>query len=187
MLAAFGMVLAAAYFLRVMRRVGQGQPLSEPLPDITEVEAAAWVPLAALILVLGLLPGLLLSLTNPAVERILSNSAVSRRSTDGNSDGQLRGLGAGARVGRGRCSLFWSPTCSLRAARAPRRVGFGHIAVAAVFVPASSGEVTLCVQEACWLRGSTTYAGVARDHAGGNSDRSPAVDRGRQRCEDPFR
>jgi NADH-quinone oxidoreductase subunit M len=77
-LAALGMVLAAAYFLRVMRRVGQGQPLLEPLPDIpdiTEVEAAAWVPLAALILVLGLLPGLLLSLTNPAVEQILSNSA----------------------------------------------------------------------------------------------------------------
>ena len=73
--AALGMVLTAAYFLRVLRHVGQGEPLAEPLPDVTETEAAAWVPLAALILVLGLLPGLLLSVTNPAVEQVLSNSS----------------------------------------------------------------------------------------------------------------
>jgi NADH:ubiquinone oxidoreductase subunit 4 (subunit M) len=43
--------------------------------DLTETEAASWMPLAGLILVLGLLPGLLLNLTNPAVERALSDSA----------------------------------------------------------------------------------------------------------------
>lgn len=74
-LAAFGMVLTAAYFLRVLRRVGQGEPDPLPMRDLTETEAASWMPLAGLILVLGLLPGLLLNLTNPAVERVLSDSA----------------------------------------------------------------------------------------------------------------
>ncbi len=73
-IAALGMVLTTAYFLRVMRRVGQGQGPASPLQDITAVESAAWLPLAALILVLGLLPGLLLSVTNPAVERLVSTS-----------------------------------------------------------------------------------------------------------------
>lgn len=75
-LAALGVVLAAAYFLRVMRRVGQGRPGTERLSDLTAIESAAWLPLAALILVLGLLPGLLLNLTNPAVERTLTTSTV---------------------------------------------------------------------------------------------------------------
>jgi NADH-quinone oxidoreductase subunit M len=73
-LAALGMVLTAAYFLRVLRRVGQGQPAEEPMTDLTENEAASWLPLAAMVLVLGLLPGLLLSLTQPAVDQIVSGS-----------------------------------------------------------------------------------------------------------------
>lgn len=76
-LAAIGMVLTAAYFLRVMRRVGQGRGPAGSVQDITTTEAVAWLPLVALVVVLGLLPGLLLNLTNPAVQRTLSTSAVS--------------------------------------------------------------------------------------------------------------
>ncbi|HVQ87797.1 MAG TPA: NADH-quinone oxidoreductase subunit M [Actinomycetes bacterium] len=75
-LAALGMVLTAVYFLRVMRRVGQGKPDEEPIKDVSEVEAASWVPLAALILALGIFPGVLLSLTAPSVEQVLSTPVV---------------------------------------------------------------------------------------------------------------
>ena len=74
--AAVGMVLTAAYFLRVLRRVGQGKPSPRPLRDVTELEASCWTPLAVLVLVLGLFPGLLLNLTNPSVEQILSAPVV---------------------------------------------------------------------------------------------------------------
>jgi NADH-quinone oxidoreductase subunit M len=66
-LAAVGTVVTAAYFLKVLRRVGQGTPTGPAAADLSRVEAASWVPLAALVVVLGLAPGSLLSLTGPAV------------------------------------------------------------------------------------------------------------------------
>ncbi len=76
-LAALGMVLTAAYFLRVMRRVGQGRPRGPQLRDICEIEGATWAPLAALILTLGLFPGVLLNLTDHPVEQLLSDAPAS--------------------------------------------------------------------------------------------------------------
>jgi NADH-quinone oxidoreductase subunit M len=66
-LAALGTVLTAAYFLRVLRQVGQGEPTGPPVHDVTRLEWASWAPLAALVLVFGLFPGALLTLTGPAV------------------------------------------------------------------------------------------------------------------------
>jgi len=76
-IAALGMVLTAAYFLRIMRRLGQGRPLGEPLADISPSEAASWLPLAALIVVLGIFPGLLFNLTAPTVDRWLAATSIS--------------------------------------------------------------------------------------------------------------
>jgi NADH-quinone oxidoreductase subunit M len=69
--AALGTVLTAYYLLRMVRRVAQGDGSGPPVPDLTGGEATAWLPLAALALVLGLLPGVLLGLSNPAVQRLL--------------------------------------------------------------------------------------------------------------------
>src|SRR5262249_42869480 len=50
--AAAGTVLTAYYLLRVLRRVGQGDGSGPRVADVTAVEATAWLPLAALVLVL---------------------------------------------------------------------------------------------------------------------------------------
>jgi NADH-quinone oxidoreductase subunit M len=69
--AALGTVLTAYYFLRMLRRVAQGDGSGPPVGDVDAVEAVSWLPLAALALVLGLLPGVLLRLTDPAVHQLL--------------------------------------------------------------------------------------------------------------------
>ncbi|WP_157248902.1 complex I subunit 4 family protein [Nonomuraea typhae] len=93
-----GAVLTAAYFLVMLSRVTHGLPanaaaprseqqgehadtrleeagaqlaLKSRMPDIRGYELAAWVPLIVLTLLFGLWPGLLLSLTTPAVEALL--------------------------------------------------------------------------------------------------------------------
>ncbi|MFD9944444.1 NuoM family protein [Nonomuraea sp. NPDC059023] len=95
-----GAVLTAAYFLVMLSRVTHGLPggkatpapapgpsdeladtrleksgerigLLSRMPDIRGYEMAAWAPLIVLILLFGLWPGLLLSLTTPAVEALL--------------------------------------------------------------------------------------------------------------------
>jgi NADH-quinone oxidoreductase subunit M len=71
-------VFVAAYFLRVLRRVGQG-PLPAPrVGDLYRYEAAAWLPLAVLVLVFGLAPALLLDLTSPVINHLLAGSAALR-------------------------------------------------------------------------------------------------------------
>ena len=74
-LAAVGMVLAAAYFLRVLRRVGQGPQPSRSWPDVTADEWTAWTPLVALIVILGVVPVLIFDLTTPAVQSIVETLA----------------------------------------------------------------------------------------------------------------
>ncbi len=69
--AAVGTVLTAYYLLRMVRRVDQGDGSGPAVRDVTAIEATAWLPLAALTLLLGLLPGLLLGLTDPAVQSLL--------------------------------------------------------------------------------------------------------------------
>ncbi|MFI9556010.1 NuoM family protein [Nonomuraea endophytica] len=54
-----------------LEKTGERIGLLSRMPDIRGYEMAAWVPLIVLILLFGLWPGLLLSLTTPAVEALL--------------------------------------------------------------------------------------------------------------------
>ncbi|MFI6646596.1 NuoM family protein [Streptomyces sp. NPDC050529] len=73
-IAAFGTLLTAAYLLIVVRRVCMGAKREEPHPiaDIHSYEFAAWTPLAALTVLAGLWPAVLLGLTDPAVQKLLA-------------------------------------------------------------------------------------------------------------------
>ncbi|MEU8698766.1 NADH-quinone oxidoreductase subunit M [Streptomyces sp. NPDC048680] len=72
--AAFGTLLTAAYMLLLVRRVCMGAKREEPhrIPDIQHHEFAAWTPLAALTVLAGLWPAVLLGLTDPAVQKLLA-------------------------------------------------------------------------------------------------------------------
>jgi NADH-quinone oxidoreductase subunit M len=76
--AGVGAVLTAVYLLVMVRRVcwPGDAPAARPvvLGDVTAVEAVTWLPLAALVLVLGLWPGLVLEVTDPAVGLLLGVS-----------------------------------------------------------------------------------------------------------------
>jgi NADH-quinone oxidoreductase subunit M len=74
-LAAIGMVLAAAYFMRVLRRVGQGPAPETQLQDVATDEWLSWTPLVALIVILGVAPFLLLQVTEPAVRVVVESVA----------------------------------------------------------------------------------------------------------------
>jgi NADH-quinone oxidoreductase subunit M len=66
-----GTILTAAYFLGLLRRLGQGLPTGPDLDDIRADEVLTWSPLVVLTVVGGLAPGLLLGLTNPAVQVLM--------------------------------------------------------------------------------------------------------------------
>lgn len=73
-IAAFGVVLAAIYFLWAYERVFTGVPDKEEnkvLSDLNPVEIGVLVPLVVLILVLGLYPKVLLDKIEPSTEAIL--------------------------------------------------------------------------------------------------------------------
>ncbi len=74
-LAGLGAVLTAAYFLVLVRRMCQGQDTIGPrltaVRDITAIEVWSWAPLVVLTLVLGLYPGAVLDLTEPAVHLLV--------------------------------------------------------------------------------------------------------------------
>ncbi|MFD9692442.1 NuoM family protein [Kitasatospora sp. NPDC059146] len=74
-LAGLGTLLTAGYLLIVVKRVCMGdpeQPAPVPeVPDLRPYEAVSWTPLAALTLVAGLWPALLLGLSDPAVKHLL--------------------------------------------------------------------------------------------------------------------
>jgi NADH-quinone oxidoreductase subunit M len=74
-LAAIGMVLAAAYFLKVLRRVGQGPAPEAQLTDVATDEWLSWTPLVSLVVVLGVAPFLLLRVTEPAVRMVVESVA----------------------------------------------------------------------------------------------------------------
>ena len=72
--AAFGVVLAAIYMLWAYQRVFTGPVAgaeNRGLADLTAKETAVLAPLAVLVLLLGLYPGILLERTAPSVEAIL--------------------------------------------------------------------------------------------------------------------
>ncbi|MFG3054452.1 NuoM family protein [Kitasatospora sp. NPDC048239] len=74
-LAGLGTLLTAGYLLIVVKRVCMGDP-KQPAPvaelaDLRPYEAVSWTPLAALTLLAGLWPALLLGLSDPAVKHLL--------------------------------------------------------------------------------------------------------------------
>ena len=72
-LAALGILLGAMYLLNMLRRVIFGpieQPALAEVGDAGPVEMAAIVPLAALLVVLGVFPSLIIGVQQPAVELI---------------------------------------------------------------------------------------------------------------------
>src|SRR3712207_7198293 len=74
-LASLGIILSAMYLLYMLPRVIFGpieRPAYEGVRDAGPVEMAAVVPLAVLLLVLGIFPALLVSVQRPAVEAVLS-------------------------------------------------------------------------------------------------------------------
>jgi NADH-quinone oxidoreductase subunit M len=74
-LGAIGMVMAAAYFLRVLRRVGQGAASPQRFVDVEPREWLAWTPLVILTVVLGLAPVIVLEVTDPAVRNVVESLA----------------------------------------------------------------------------------------------------------------
>ncbi|HEX5018874.1 MAG TPA: NADH-quinone oxidoreductase subunit M [Actinomycetes bacterium] len=74
-LGAVGMVLAAAYFVRVLRRVGQGEAPPQRFADVRPREWLTWTPLVLLTLVLGLAPIVLLEVTDPSVRVVVESLA----------------------------------------------------------------------------------------------------------------
>lgn len=80
-IAAIGTVLAAGYLLWLYQRVAFGTPSDEFAddPNVTDVnttEWIAWLPLVILIVVLGMIPGILFNVTNPAVVTTLGMAGV---------------------------------------------------------------------------------------------------------------
>lgn len=78
---AIGTVLAAGYLLWLYQRVAFGEPSDEfadnpEIVDVTPHEWVAWTPMIILIVVLGLVPGLLFNVTNPAVVMTLGMAGV---------------------------------------------------------------------------------------------------------------
>jgi proton-translocating NADH-quinone oxidoreductase chain M len=74
-LAALGIILSAMYLLYMLARVIFGpieRPAYEGIGDAGPIEMAAIVPLAVLLLVLGIFPALLISVQRPAVAAVLS-------------------------------------------------------------------------------------------------------------------
>ncbi|MFC0628651.1 complex I subunit 4 family protein [Kribbella deserti] len=67
-IAGLGTVLTAAYFLRLVRNLNQGDPAEYPATafavDLSRIELITWAPLVALTVLLGVWPGLLLDYWN---------------------------------------------------------------------------------------------------------------------------
>jgi NADH-quinone oxidoreductase subunit M len=74
-LAALGIVLGAMYILQMLRRVIFG-PIERPalaeVRDARPIEMAAIVPLASLLVILGIFPSLLISVQRPAIDAVLA-------------------------------------------------------------------------------------------------------------------
>ncbi|MBY5161024.1 complex I subunit 4 family protein [Salsipaludibacter albus] len=73
---AIGTVLTAGYFLWLIQRVGLGTPserwADEPLSDVMTVEWVSWLPLLALILIMGIFPVIIFGVQDPAVTNLVS-------------------------------------------------------------------------------------------------------------------
>jgi NADH-quinone oxidoreductase subunit M len=90
-----GAVLTAVYFVKVLRQVCQGEPTPAVPPsapagatgasrgqavavrteEATSLELGVWAPLVVLTVVIGLVPGVLLDVVDPAVRALLGGGA----------------------------------------------------------------------------------------------------------------
>jgi NADH-quinone oxidoreductase subunit M len=70
-----GTILTAGYFLWMLQRVNMGTIpdiwKDKPFRDVLPVEWVSWVPLLVMIVVLGLLPWIILNVTNGTVQQLL--------------------------------------------------------------------------------------------------------------------
>ena len=74
LLAMGGIVLAAAYMLWMLQRVALGEPATKAaalLPDLTRRELATVIPLAVLVLWIGLYPGPLMEMMDASVTSLV--------------------------------------------------------------------------------------------------------------------
>ncbi|MDP1877664.1 MAG: NADH-quinone oxidoreductase subunit M [Actinomycetota bacterium] len=78
-LATVGIVITAAYVLRLYQRTMTGplKPELEGMKDLGGREITALVPIAALTIVLGLFPAPLLNVINPTVDRVMTSVGAS--------------------------------------------------------------------------------------------------------------
>jgi NADH-quinone oxidoreductase subunit M len=84
-LGGLGAVLTAVYFVKVLRTVAQGDPGAPTAPtaqswsrsslEATRHELGVWSPLVVLTILIGLAPGLLLDVVDPAVRLLLGDAA----------------------------------------------------------------------------------------------------------------
>jgi NADH-quinone oxidoreductase subunit M len=74
-IASLGIVLAAAYGLRLYQRVATGpeSPHVEGMKDLGGREVTSLVPVVLLTIVLGVFPGPVLNVVNPAVDRVMDS------------------------------------------------------------------------------------------------------------------
>ena len=69
-----GIVLAAAYMLWMLQRVALGEPKTQAvkvLPDLSNRECATLIPLAILVLSIGLYPGPLMEMMDMSVIHLI--------------------------------------------------------------------------------------------------------------------
>ena len=86
-LATLGIVITAAYVLRVYQRTMTGEPGEEVRATVSEAtprELAAVAPLIAVIIALGVFPQVALSLINPTVATVQQYVSVTDPATGGN-------------------------------------------------------------------------------------------------------
>ena len=72
-----GILLAAAYMLWMVQRVVLGEPSTEAakvLPDLSNRELAALIPLAILVLCIGLYPGPLMEMMDASVIHLIQQT-----------------------------------------------------------------------------------------------------------------
>ncbi|MBC8286828.1 MAG: NADH-quinone oxidoreductase subunit M, partial [Nitrospinae bacterium] len=72
-----GIVLAAAYMLWMIQRVVLGEPSSEAakmLPELSNRELATLIPLAILVLCIGLYPGPLMEMMDASVIHLIQQT-----------------------------------------------------------------------------------------------------------------
>ncbi len=74
--AAIGTVLTAGYFLWLLQRINLGRPLAKwadaKLDDIMAIEYVSWVPLALIILIMGIFPVVVFGVQDDAVANLVS-------------------------------------------------------------------------------------------------------------------